>query len=157
MAAAATARVRDARPDEAQELSDLALRSKAHWGYGRDFLEACRPALTLSPDDVRRDEVGALELEGRLVGFHRISGEPPEGELADLWVDPDFIGRGLGLELVRDACRRARAHGFRSLVVESDPHAEGFYVRLGAVRIGERESSVAGGRCLPLLRLEVEG
>jgi hypothetical protein len=33
--------IRDARPDEAALLSDLAMRSKAHWGYDE---------LTFTPD-----------------------------------------------------------------------------------------------------------
>ena len=35
--------LRPARPEEAGLLSDLALRSKAHWGYPPDFLAAAAP------------------------------------------------------------------------------------------------------------------
>ncbi len=34
--------IRAARPGEADALSALCLRSKAHWGYDDDFLERCR-------------------------------------------------------------------------------------------------------------------
>ena len=34
--------IRQARVDEARLLSDLALRSKAHWGYPPEFIECCR-------------------------------------------------------------------------------------------------------------------
>ena len=36
----ATLSIREARPDEAELLSELAFRSKAHWGYDAEFLEA---------------------------------------------------------------------------------------------------------------------
>ena len=35
-------------------MSDLALRSKAHWGYDASFLAACRVELSLRPTDVER-------------------------------------------------------------------------------------------------------
>ena len=40
--AAGTPRVRPARPDEAEALTALVLRSKAHWGYDEAFTAACR-------------------------------------------------------------------------------------------------------------------
>ena len=39
---------RSAKPEEADALSALAFRSKAYWGYGAEFLEACRSELTLT-------------------------------------------------------------------------------------------------------------
>ena len=36
--------VTDGRAEEAPRLSDLALRSKGHWGYDAAFLDACRLA-----------------------------------------------------------------------------------------------------------------
>ncbi|MGI5472915.1 hypothetical protein [Streptomyces sp. CA-132043] len=47
--------IRPAFATEAETLSDLALRSKAHWGYDTAFLGACRDELT----------VGAHEMESR--------------------------------------------------------------------------------------------
>ena len=37
--------IRRAREDEADALTALALRSKAHWGYSPDQIEAWRPVL----------------------------------------------------------------------------------------------------------------
>lgn len=41
--------IRPARPDEVAEMSRLALRSKAHWGYSKEFLVACKAELTVEP------------------------------------------------------------------------------------------------------------
>ena len=43
--------LRPARPDEAELLTELCLRSKAVWGYDDAFMRACRAELTLSPVD----------------------------------------------------------------------------------------------------------
>ena len=79
--------------------------------------------------------------------------------LTDLWLEPEFQGRGFGRRLWDHALSTARALGYRSLEIESDPNAEGFYRAIGAMRVGERESLVARtvepGRLLPLLRVEL--
>ena len=46
--------IRTARPDDAEQLSILAQRSKAHWGYDEEFLSAFRSELTIRPQDVVR-------------------------------------------------------------------------------------------------------
>jgi ribosomal protein S18 acetylase RimI-like enzyme len=83
--------------------------------------------------------------------MYRLTGEPPEGELEDLWLDPELIGRGMGRRLFEHALRIASELGFDSLVIEADPNAEPFYLAMGAARIGDRRSST--GRTLPLLRV----
>jgi ribosomal protein S18 acetylase RimI-like enzyme len=149
--------IRRAQRAEVRELSELALRSKAHWGYDAAFLEACREMLTVSPADVEAGAVFVAELEGAPAGFYRLGGSPPEGELEDLWVDPETMGRGVGSALLEHATASARKRGFTSVLVESDPHAEGFYRSQGAQRVGERTSSVDESRQLPLLRLDLAG
>lgn len=145
--------IRPARPEELAALSDLALRSKSHWGYDRDFLEAVRGALTFTPADFAAGPIRVLELDGELRGVYRIVGSPPEGELSDLWLDPSAIGRGLGRSLFRHALETAAERGFETLLIGSDPNAMGFYLAMGAAHVGHRRSDA--GRWLPLLRVAV--
>ncbi len=149
--------IRAARPAEAADLSELALRSKGHWGYDDAFLEACRDVLTVSPADVDAGAVFVAELDGTFAGFYRLGAGAPVAELEDLWVDPPTMGRGVGAALFAHAAERARERGCTAVLVESDPHAEGFYRSQGAQRIGERSSSIDETRRLPLLRLDLEG
>jgi len=145
--------IRPARAGEAQLLSALAMRSKAHWGYDAEFLEKVRPLLTFTEADLVSSSVHVLSIEDQELGVYRISGTPPEGELEDLWLDPSLIGRGLGRSLFEHALRRARELRFDSLVIEGEPNAVGFYAAMGAHQIGARRS--ASGRTLPLLRVMV--
>ncbi|NUR74349.1 MAG: GNAT family N-acetyltransferase [Hamadaea sp.] len=146
--------IRAGRPQEAAELTELILRSKAHWGYDAAFLARCRPALTLHEDQVEPHRTLVAELDGRVAGVVTVTGVPPEGEIDLLFIDPWAIGHGVGRALVGHATAAAAAEGFESLLIESDPQAEPFYLRMGAVRIGEQVSP-ATGRALPLLRLGV--
>ena len=91
-------RIRRARPGEAGQLSGLARRSKAHWGYDAEFLERVAAELTIPPRAIAEHQVWVLEADGRLIGFHRvIPGEP--AVLEDLWLEPEAIGAGHGRRL----------------------------------------------------------
>jgi GNAT superfamily N-acetyltransferase len=148
-------RIRRARRDEADGLSALARRSKAHWGYDPGFLERVRDAMTLRADDVERHQVWILEsADGHAIGYHRvIPGDP--AELEDLWVDPPAIGSGAGRRLFEHAVEVARVGGATALEIDADPHAVGFYERMGAVRIGATPSTLIHGRELPRMRLDL--
>jgi len=147
--------IRDARPDEAGLLSDLAVRSKAHWGYDDAFMEACRAELTFTPEQVVAWRVRVLERDGRVVGMAALAGEPPVGEVEDCFVDPDAIGTGAGRLLLDDLLARAAALGFERLEVTADPNAVGFYETVGFVGCGEAASGSIPGRMLPRLALEL--
>jgi GNAT superfamily N-acetyltransferase len=149
-------RIRRARPDEAGELSALAMRSKAYWGYDDEFLRACRAALTFVPGDLAPLRAHVAQNEsGPVLGFFTIAGEPPCGRLEHLYVEPDAIGSNVGRTLLLAARDLARSLGFRTLLIDADPNAEAFYLRHGAVRDGEIPSESIAGRMLPRLRFPV--
>ena len=152
--------LRAARPEEARLLSELAQRSKASWGYDDAFLDAVREQLTFTAEDFDTGHIFVLVVDGVVTGLYRLGGEPPQGLLTDLWLEPEFQGRGFGRRLWEHALASAAALAYRSLVLEADPNAEGFYAAMGAARIGERVSAAAQeiepGRTLPLMRIEVE-
>ena len=149
--------IRSARAGEEAELTELAIRSKGHWGHDATFLERARPELTMRPDHLERWIVRVAERDassagtgGAVVGFAAVDLEARELEM--LFVDPPAIGTGAGRALLRDALEQARAAGLEELVIESDPDAEPFYRSQGAAPAGTR-TSWSTGRELPLLRI----
>jgi len=141
--------IRRARPDEADALSALAYRAKAHWGYDTEFMGRVSEAMTLSAGDVAAGQVWVLEdAARRVVGFHRVFlGDP--AELEDMWVEPDVIGAGYGRRLFEHAVAIARSSGASSLELDADPNAVGFYERMGMERTGQTLSTIIPGRSLP--------
>jgi GNAT superfamily N-acetyltransferase len=142
---------RPARPEEADALSALALRSKAYWGYDAEFVEACRSELTLTADFIKAGQVRLIENGNDAVGFYSLVRWNSDVEFGHFFVDPEFIRQGIGVFLWNDAVERAVVLGYGRLIIESDPNAEGFYLKLGAERIGEVPSRARAGRVLPLL------
>ncbi|HWV23170.1 MAG TPA: GNAT family N-acetyltransferase [Thermomicrobiales bacterium] len=145
--------IRPAQPREADALSRLAMRSKAHWGYDQSFLDACRDDLTVLPERCDGTHLMLAETDGVMAGWVEVRGDPPVGELANLWVDPSFMGKSIGKALWNAALDLARSLAFTELNIDSDPHAEGFYRHMGATRIGETRSTVYPDRRLPLMKV----
>lgn len=147
--------VRRARDDEGPYLSELALRSKALWGYDNEFLEACRTELEITGEYIRSSEVFVLELSGAVVGFYAFFGQVPDATLDFLYVDPRFIGQGHGKTLWKHAVGHAIELGYHQFTLDGDPYAEPFYLRMGAERVSEVPSGSIPGRMLPQLKYEI--
>ena len=145
-----TIAIRRARADEARLLSDLAFRSKAHWGYTLDWLERWRPELTVDPRTLEVAQTFVAVAEASLLGFYLLTPthRADTCELDFLFVEPTAIGRGVGQALFAHACTTARGLGYRLMVWGSDPHADGFYRRMGARTIGVRRSSTMPERVI---------
>jgi GNAT superfamily N-acetyltransferase len=147
--------IRRARPDEADGLRALAHRSKAHWPYSAEFLQAVRPFLTLEPNDIEGADVWVLEIDGRVAGWYRVTDHGRRAELEDLWLEPAYIGTGLGRVLFEHAADVARRHGAERMEWDAEPYAEGFYRGMGGVVFGRTPSEVVAGRTLPRMRLSL--
>ncbi|MFJ8015602.1 GNAT family N-acetyltransferase [Streptomyces sp. NPDC096339] len=126
-------KVRAARAAEAEALTGLVMRSKAHWGYDAGFLASCAEELRIRAEEVTaRRIVVAEDGHGTVLGVASLEGTGPHAVLGLLFVEPAAIGRGVGRLLYRDVLRRAAELGVRRLAIDSDPHAAGFYRAMGA-------------------------
>jgi GNAT superfamily N-acetyltransferase len=148
-------RLRPARPDELQLLSELCLRSKAVWGYDQSFLDACRAELTIAPHELESSKVQVAEHDGSVVGVAQITIAGPTADLQKMFVEPSAIGLGVGRALLDWATAAARALGADALTIDADPGAVGFYKRMGATECGSAPSGSIPGRMLPRLRVEL--
>ncbi|GHH85944.1 GNAT family N-acetyltransferase [Streptomyces capitiformicae] len=147
-------RIRPARAEEATALTELVLRSKAHWGYDAEFLEACRAELTIRPDEIDdRRIVVAEDAQPGVLGVASLEGTAPQGRVGLCFVEPSAIGRGVGRALYSHVMRAAREFGFTWITIDSDPNAEPFYRRMGARPVGRTPSGSIAGRELPVLEV----
>ncbi len=144
---------RSARDEECPALSDLMLRSKAHWDYDADFIEACRADLTITPQWLQRYDGFVAERGSDVVGFFGIGMDGPTAKVSHFFVDLAAISTGVGGIMWARFVEEVRARGANRIEIESEPYAEPFYLSRGAKRIGGAPSSVFPGRILPLLEL----
>ena len=146
--------IRAPKEAELPALSDLCMRSKAHWGYDAAFMAACREELTLEPEDLVTSRIGVGEVDGTVVGVVEVSPLDGDGDLS-IFVDPDWIGHGVGRVLYEWALAQTREMGAARLIIDADPNALEFYIRMGAVVICEHPSASIPGRVLTRLAAEV--
>lgn len=147
--------IRRAQPSEAMTLTELALRSKAYWGYDEAFMAACREALMVTEKKITQHHVCLASESSDVAGFYCLIVNGASGILDDMFIDPLYIGTGCGRCLWDHMLAKAKEMGVCELTIDADPNAEGFYLKMGAERIGEVESTVFKGRKLPLMKMTV--
>ena len=144
--------VRAARPGEAEVLTALSVRSKAHWGYDDSFMKMSQASLTVSDADIASGRVLVAERAGLPFGVAKVE---PDGELGMLFVDPLALNRGVGRALFDAAVVLARRLGARRMAILADPNAAPFYERMGARFVSQAPSDAIPGRTLPLYEYDL--
>jgi len=144
-----------ARPEDAARLTEIAFVAKRHWGYPNQWIENWREQLTVTAEFIRSHDTFLAVVDNQVAGFYALRRKGAMLELVHLWVLPQWMRRGIGRALFRHAVERAIALGFQKVEIESDPNAEGFYLRMGARRVGESVQMVEQQRReLPMLMYE---
>lgn len=148
--------IRKVKPEEADEMTSIALSAKAHWGYPERWMKIWAPQLTFSSEYFEENESWAAEADGVPVAFYTLQEKDGNGWIENLWVLPEFIGRGIGKRLFLHAVNRSRMRGHLVLQLEADPNALAFYEKMGMRRIGERKSEIEGQpRILPVMEMSL--
>jgi GNAT superfamily N-acetyltransferase len=141
-----------ARSQDADALTEIAHAAKRHWGYPERWMQSWRDILTMRPEFIAANATYSAIEDGRAVGFYLLTNEGDGLHLDHLWIAPHAMGRGVGRALFEHALEQTRRLGHRTLKIEADPNAEGFYTRMGARRIGVVAINIEDQRReLPLL------
>ncbi|MHA1984608.1 MAG: GNAT family N-acetyltransferase [Candidatus Hodarchaeales archaeon] len=147
-------RIRNAKIEEADFLSKIALSSKAYWGYDEEFLEKCKPYLTISQNDIIQTLVYVIENKNSILGFYQLKPlNKIEIDLAMFFIDPNHIKKNLGEKMLKHSKDISKELGYKSLIIESDPNAKGFYEKQGGKFRGYSKSEVFDNRILPVYEI----
>lgn len=146
---------RKARPEEAEALTLLAVRSKRSWGYDDAFMSAIAGDMVVRTECLK-DEYGIVaEVDGKIAGYAILRLDQDEAYLRDLFVDPVFMGNRVGAALFERMLARAKDHTAERLWLVSDPNAVAFYQRYGLRVISEEASIFIAGRQLPVMGIDL--
>jgi GNAT superfamily N-acetyltransferase len=132
--------IRGAKPDDQRSLTRLCVCATAQAGYDEAFIDRAMPALTITVPLITGGHVRVAENEaGKTVGVVTVTPTPLPGIalLDGIFVDPPFRKRGVGRVLFEAAITRAKELKAGALMIYAEPSAEGFYKRMGAIRIGQ--------------------
>jgi ribosomal protein S18 acetylase RimI-like enzyme len=148
--------IRRVLPEEAELLTRIAISAKAHWGYPERWMEIWEPQLTFNPEYFEGNESWVAIADTKPIAFYTLQQKNGNAWLENLWVLPEYIGRGVGKRLFLHAIRLARQYRYKSLQLEADPNAVGFYEKMGMYKIGEHRSEIESQpRILPVMEIKL--
>lgn len=136
-------------------LTNIALLSKAHWGYSDELIESWRSDLTVTPKMIKSLFAYKFIQNNKITGFY-ILNQPIVNniELEMLFVLPEFIGKGIGKKLLLHAFTKALNLNANELTLLADPNAVAFYESQGFIIIDKKESIIPN-RFLPIMQKDL--
>jgi ribosomal protein S18 acetylase RimI-like enzyme len=143
-------RLRLAAMDDLPALRAVFRRSSLSNEGDRASLLAHPDALEFSNRSVRDGRVRVAVIDDRIVGFATVLVTGQIGELEDLFVDPDWMRRGIATELVLDALANASEQRITRIEVTANGHALAFYESVGFISDGIRETQFGPGHRMHL-------
>ena len=150
-------KIRPATPDEAAELTDIAIEAKQYWGYAPEVMDTWHSTLTLESVHIDLSPPFVAEEEGEIVGFYQLIADGDKMELEHMWVKPEFMRRGIGKQLIAHAIASAKQRGAKAMRIDADPNATAFYLSCGAYRVGDVAAPIPGqpNRVRQLLEIDL--
>jgi ribosomal protein S18 acetylase RimI-like enzyme len=121
--------------------SDVYRRASLSNTGDRDNLLAHPEYLILGPEGLAEGRTHVAEEDGSVVGFATWAETAGTIELEDLFVDPDYMRRGIAAALVNCIAEILRVRGAERLEVTANPHAMGFYRAAGFTDCGVAETN----------------
>jgi ribosomal protein S18 acetylase RimI-like enzyme len=148
--------IKKAIPNDHKILTEITKKSKAYWGYSDKQIEIWSEFLTVTKEYIETKSVYNLIIEDEIIGYYSFFHESENTiKLDNLFVLPEFIGKGFGKILMNDFISRLKFNDVKKIVLNSEPNAEEFYKKFGFVKVGQIETSIKD-RFLPVMELGIK-
>jgi ribosomal protein S18 acetylase RimI-like enzyme len=144
--------IRDAVAGDTTALSRVYRRSSLSNEGDRPNLQAHPETLEFSDLAVREGRTRAAVTDGEIVGFATWLAAGDAIEIEDLFVDPEWMRRGIGRALALDLIAIVRSRGIGRVEVTANRHALAFYQKAGFVVYREQPTRFGSA---PRMRLYV--
>jgi GNAT superfamily N-acetyltransferase len=146
----------DASPEDHQLLTETAKSSKGSWGYPEDWMELWKPDMEVSSEYILRNKVVKVFEHDIFIGFFGIR-ETGTGvaEIDHLWLNPGSMQKGYGRLIFYHIIDHLRSKGYKTATLTAEPHANGFYDKMGGRVTGKFRGKVIG-RYLDVYEYEIK-
>ncbi len=148
------------KPAQSTDLNSirrLMRASKTYWAYDEKFLNKFMEIIGIRLDYMQKHDIQLAYLNKAMIGFYNfILHNDGVLELDNLFLHPDYIGKGFGRILWQYICETAKQLGKNEFTIWSDPYAELFYLKMGCEKIGVRKSPMMPNRYPPVLRYQLK-
>lgn len=145
-----------ANSDDHETLTEITKKSKAFWGYSNEQMKQWDELLTITREYLETHFVFKLIKGNQVIGYYSYCYDGKEAiRLDNLFLLPEFIGKGFGNQLITDFLDRIKENPtIEKILLDADPNSEKFYQRSGFTVIGRLETSIKN-RFLPIMELKL--
>lgn len=146
-------KVEKATSNDNEILTEITKRSKAYWGYSEEQILQWIDNLTISKEYIENNPVFKLVNDNTIIGYYSyLIKDEKNIKLDNLFLLPEYIGKGFGKYLINDFLNRMRIEKFEKIILDSEPNAEEFYLKIGFKKIGQFETSIKN-RFMPIMEM----
>jgi ribosomal protein S18 acetylase RimI-like enzyme len=146
--------IKKASINDNEILTEITKKSKAYWGYSEEQILKWNNNLTISAAYIENNCVYKLENNNEIVGYYSYIINEKNVILDNLFIVPEYIGKGFGKYLMADFLNRMKNEKFEKITLDSEPNAENFYLKIGFKKIGEFETSIKN-RFMPIMEMNL--
>lgn len=148
--------IRKIRPEEICLLEDIIVDSLSVWGYSLEELVGLKNRLKISEELLKKSITYVVDLNNEIIGFwlQEIKCDLSENRF---YIKQNFVKHGIGTSLWRYVSKKlVSENSLDYITFISDANAQGFYEKMGAVKIDEIPSSVLLGTNVPIMRYNLK-
>lgn len=146
--------IEKATKTDTEILTSITKKSKTYWGYSEKQILEWSNLLTITNEYLEKNYVFKFIDTEKTIGYYSYFYDSDSIILDNLFVLPEFIGKGFGMILMQDFLNRVKDSQMKRILLDSEPNAEKFYTKFGFIKIGEIETSIPD-RLLPVMELQL--
>lgn len=148
--------IEKANSNDHEILTEITKKSKAFWGYSEEQMMQWNDALTITKEYIQTNFAYKQTKENQVIGYYSyFNSDAAIIKLDNLFVLPEYIGKGIGNQLMQDFLNRIKEnHDIKKVTLDADPNVEKFYQKFGFKTIGQLETSIKN-RFLPIMELNL--
>ena len=157
--------IRPALITDAKLLTEISFKSKSYWNYPCDYFETWKDELTISEQYVEKNIVFVLEFNQSTIAYYSIITLEKPVRFSDIeiekghWLEhmfvfPDYIGKGVGRQMITHLKVICNQQYIKQLRVLADPNSKEFYEKMGFKYLREIPSTIQN-RTTPELLLSL--
>lgn len=133
-----------ASSDDSSLLTDTAFKSKRKWNYTEEQMALWTNELTITERYIKENHVFKILDKTNYLGFFSLVIKDKYIEIDHFWLLPENIQKGYGSITFDFIQQTAQRLNYNILRVFSEPHANGFYSKMGGKIVQSKESKVKG-------------
>ncbi len=145
-------KIEKANPEDHTLLTEITKKSKAYWGYSAEQLVLWNENLTVSKNYIQNNPTYKLLKDNNIIAYYSYLLQDENVKLDNLFVLPEYIGKGYGELLINDFLHRMKVEKHNKIILDADPNSEKFYLKMDFKKIGQFETKIKN-RFMPIMEM----